>query len=183
MNEVVIKGGQLLLSLSILFYEFTILPLKCSRSGLRNFSLLQSRLFSFQIHSWETEYGWAGFRWVAMWRSLEWLRIHGQGADENASAARFAQACMAATHHMLGGIIMNVLLGIFIYWMILFFNGEHTSHCESHVRYAAIQRVLHWDLKRGHPCDWRKAPGKLRQNLAQLSSTWRVGYGWSQWGK
>src|SRR6478735_12377712 len=24
---------------------------------------------------------------------------------------------------MLGGIIMNVLLGIFIYWMILFFNG------------------------------------------------------------
>src|SRR4026208_1934998 len=25
---------------------------------------------------------------------------------------------------MLGGIIMNVLLGIFIYWMILFFNGE-----------------------------------------------------------
>src|SRR6185503_5345194 len=25
---------------------------------------------------------------------------------------------------MLGGIIMNVLLGIFIYWMLLFFYGE-----------------------------------------------------------
>src|SRR5438477_4283042 len=25
---------------------------------------------------------------------------------------------------MLGGIIMNVLLGIFIYWMLLYFNGE-----------------------------------------------------------
>lgn len=131
MNEVVIKGGQLLLSLSILIllHEFGhFIAAKMFKVRVEKFFLFFNPGFSiFRFTIGETEYG---LGWLPLGG---YVKISGM-IDESMDKEQMklppqpwefrSKPAWQRLIIMLGGIIMNVLLGIFIYWMILFFNGE-----------------------------------------------------------
>src|SRR6185369_16508590 len=131
MNEVLIKGGQLLLALSILIllHEFGhFLAAKIFKVRVEKFFLFFNPGFSiFKFRKGETEYG---LGWLPLGG---YVKISGM-IDESMDKEQLklppqpwefrTKPAWQRLIIMLGGIIMNVLLGIFIYWMILFFSGE-----------------------------------------------------------
>jgi len=131
MNEVLIKGGQLLLSLSILIllHEFGhFVAARIFKVRVEKFYLFFNPWFSlFKFQHGETEYG---LGWLPLGG---YVKISGM-IDESMDKEQLklppqpwefrTKPAWQRLIIMLGGIIMNVLLGIFIYWMILFFSGE-----------------------------------------------------------
>jgi regulator of sigma E protease len=131
MNEVLIKGGQLLLSLSILILLHELGHFIAARMfGVRveKFYLFFNPWFSiFKVRKGDTEYG---LGWLPLGG---YVKISGM-IDESMDKEQMklppqpwefrTKPAWQRLIIMLGGIIMNVLLGIFIYWMILFVGGE-----------------------------------------------------------
>src|SRR6185369_1990449 len=131
MNEVLIKGGQLLLALSILIllHEFGhFLAAKIFKVRVEKFYLFFNPGFSiFKFTKGETEYG---LGWLPLGG---YVKISGM-IDESMDKEQLklppqpwefrSKPAWQRLIIMLGGIIMNVVLGIFIYWMLLFFEGE-----------------------------------------------------------
>src|SRR6187399_1358374 len=136
--EIIIKLSQFLLSLSLLIilHEFGhFLPAKAFKTRVEKFYLFFDVKFSLlKKKKGETEYG---LGWIPLGG---YVKISGM-IDESMDKEQMklppqpwefrSKPAWQRLIIMLGGIIMNVLLGIFIYWMILFFNGEQyipTSH-------------------------------------------------------
>src|SRR5437870_12976744 len=131
MHDVLIKGGQLLLALSILIllHEFGhFMAAKLFKVRVEKFYLFFNPGFSiFKFTLGETEYG---LGWLPLGG---YVKISGM-IDESMDKEQMklppqpwefrSKPPWKRLIIMLGGIIMNVLLGIFIYWMILFFSGE-----------------------------------------------------------
>lgn len=131
MNEVLIKGGQLLLSLSILILLHELghfIAARMFNVRVEKFYLFFNPWFSlFKIERGDTEYG---LGWLPLGG---YVKISGM-IDESMDKEQLklppqpwefrTRPAWQRLIIMLGGIIMNVLLGIFIYWMILLANGE-----------------------------------------------------------
>ncbi|HYV94979.1 MAG TPA: RIP metalloprotease RseP [Chitinophagales bacterium] len=131
MNEVLIKGGQLILALSILILLHELghfMAAKLFKVRVEKFYLFFNPGFSiFKFTVGETEYG---LGWLPLGG---YVKISGM-IDESMDKEQMklppqpwefrSKPAWQRLIIMLGGIIMNVVLGIFIYWMILFFDGE-----------------------------------------------------------
>ncbi|MCS6917825.1 MAG: RIP metalloprotease RseP [Chitinophagales bacterium] len=131
MNEILIKGGQLLLSLSILIVLHELGHYLTARwFGVRveKFYLFFNPWFSlFRFRYKGTEYG---LGWLPLGG---YVKIAGM-VDESLDRDQMKRPPQPHEFRskppwqrliiMLGGIIMNVLLGIFIYWMLLLARGE-----------------------------------------------------------
>src|ERR1700748_2170739 len=131
MSAVLIKAGQLLLSLSILIvlHEFGhFLAAKIFKTRVEKFYLFFNPWFSiFKFRKGETEYG---LGWLPLGG---YVKISGM-VDESMDKEQMklppqpwefrSKPAWQRLIIMLAGIIMNVLLAIVIYWMMLFFNGE-----------------------------------------------------------
>ncbi len=131
MNEVLIKGGQLLLSLSILILLHEMghfIAARMFKVRVEKFYLFFNPWFTlFKIRRGETEYG---LGWLPLGG---YVKISGM-IDESMDKDQMklppqpwefrTKPAWQRLIIMLGGIIMNVLLGIFIYWMILYASGE-----------------------------------------------------------
>src|SRR6185295_5066438 len=152
MNEVVIKGGQLLLSLSILIllHEFGhFIAAKMFKVRVEKFFLFFNPGFSiFKFTVGETEYG---LGWLPLGG---YVKISGM-IDESMDKEQMklppqpwefrSKPAWQRLIIMLGGIIMNVLLGIFIYWMILFFNGEEYIPT-ANLKYGIAVDSIGWEM-------------------------------------
>lgn len=131
MSDVLMKAAQLIMALSILvlIHEFGhFIVAKMMKVRVEKFYLFFNPGFSiFKFRKGETEYG------------LGWLPLGGYVKvsgiiDESMDKEQMKQPpqpwelrskpAWQRLIFMLGGIIMNVLLGIFIFWMLAFFNGE-----------------------------------------------------------
>ncbi|MCS6991634.1 MAG: RIP metalloprotease RseP [Chitinophagales bacterium] len=131
MNEVLIKGGQLLLSLSILIVLHELGHYLAARwFGVRveKFYLFFNPWFSLLRFRYKgTEYG---VGWLPLGG---YVKIAGM-VDESLDREQLRQPPQPYEFRskpawqrliiMLGGIIMNVLLGVLIYWMLLLLRGE-----------------------------------------------------------
>lgn len=131
MSVVLIKAGQLLLSLSILIvlHEFGhFIAAKIFKTRVEKFYLFFNPWFSiFKFRKGETEYG---LGWLPLGG---YVKISGM-VDESMDTEQMkmppqpwefrSKPAWQRMIIMLAGIIMNVLLAIVIYWMLLFLNGE-----------------------------------------------------------
>src|SRR6187431_3583104 len=126
-----IKAVQLILCLSILVVLHEMghfLPARWFKCRVEKFYLFFDPWFSiFKKKIGETEYG---IGWLPLGG---YVKIAGM-VDESMDKEQLklppqpwefrSKPAWQRLIIMLGGIIMNVLLGIFIYWMLLFFYGE-----------------------------------------------------------
>jgi regulator of sigma E protease len=71
---------------------------------------------------------------------------------------------------MLGGIIMNVLLGIFIYWMLLFFNGEEYIPT-ANLKYGVAVDSMGYEMGFRNGDEVLAVDGKPVENYARIPST------------
>src|ERR1041385_6813591 len=126
-----IQISQFILSLSILIVLHELghfVPAKLFKTKVEKFYLFFDPWFSiFKFKKGETEYG---IGWLPLGG---YVKISGM-IDESMDKEQMklppqpwefrTKPAWQRLIIMLGGIIMNVLLGIFIYWMILFVSGE-----------------------------------------------------------
>jgi regulator of sigma E protease len=150
--EILIRTGQLLLSLSILIliHEFGhFFFARLFKTRVEKFYLFFNPGFSLlKFKSGETEYG------------LGWLPLGGYVKiagmiDESMDKEQLklppqpwefrSKPAWQRLIIMLGGIIMNVVLGIFIYWMLLYFNGEEYIP-SSNLKYGIAVDSVGWEM-------------------------------------
>lgn len=129
--DILIKAGQLFLSLSILIllHEFGhYIAARMFKTRVEKFYLFFNPWFEiFKFKKGETEYG---LGWLPLGGYVKIAGMIDESMDKEAMKLppqpyEFrSKPAWQRLIIMLGGIIMNVLLGIFIYWMLLFFAGE-----------------------------------------------------------
>lgn len=152
MNEVLIKGGQLLLSLSILIVLHELghfIPAKLFKTKIEKFYLFFDPWFSlFKIKKGETEYG---IGWLPLGG---YVKISGM-VDESMDKEQLKQPPKPWEFRskpawqrlviMVGGVTVNLILGVLIYWMILFAWGKESLPLES-VKYGIACDSLALDM-------------------------------------
>ncbi len=131
MIVVLIKAGQLILSLSILvlLHEFGhFITARMFKTRVEKFYLFFNPWFSlFKYTKGDTEYG---LGWLPLGGYVKIAGMIDESMDKEALKQppqpwEFrSKPAWQRLIIMLGGIIMNVLLGITIYWMLLFAYGE-----------------------------------------------------------
>lgn len=129
--DILIKAGQLFLSLSILIllHEFGhYIAARFFNTRVEKFYLFFNPWFEiFKFKKGETEYG---LGWLPLGGYVKIAGMIDESMDKEAMKLppqpyEFrSKPAWQRLIIMLGGIIMNVFLGIFIYWMLLFFAGE-----------------------------------------------------------
>ncbi|MGB3076618.1 MAG: RIP metalloprotease RseP [Chitinophagales bacterium] len=129
--DILIKAGQLFLSLSILILLHELghfMAARLFKTRVEKFYLFFNPWFEiFKFKRGETEYG---LGWLPLGGYVKIAGMIDESMDKEAMklpAQPYEFRSKPAWQRliiMLGGIIMNVLLGIFIYWMLLFFVGE-----------------------------------------------------------
>lgn len=155
--EVLVKAGQLLLSLSILIVLHELghfIPAKLFKTKVEKFYLFFDPGFSlFKIKRGDTEYG---IGWLPLGG---YVKISGM-VDESMDKEQLRQPPKAWEFRskpawqrliiMIGGVTVNVILGIFIYWMVLFAWGKEYLPAEN-AKYgiAADSLALDMGLKDG----------------------------------
>jgi regulator of sigma E protease len=129
--EVLVKAGQLILSLSILIVLHELghfIPARLFKTKVEKFYLFFDPWFSlFKVKRGETEYG---IGWLPLGG---YVKISGM-VDESMDKEQMKQPPKPWEFRskpawqrliiMLGGVTVNVILGIFIYWMVLFAWGK-----------------------------------------------------------
>ncbi|MBA3648139.1 MAG: RIP metalloprotease RseP [Chitinophagales bacterium] len=192
MNEVLIKAGQLILSLSILIVIHEMghfMAARFFKTRVEKFYLFFNPWFSlFSFKRGETEYGMG---WIPLGG---YVKISGM-IDESMDKEQLnlppqpwefrSKPAWQRLIIMLGGITMNVLLGIFIYWMILFFSGEEYIPA-ANVKYGIVvdsigielglrngDRIIAIDKE---PVEnFQKIPGSIIINMARSITVQRNG--------
>lgn len=183
MNEVLIKGGQLLLSLSILILLHEMghfIAARMFKVRVEKFYLFFNPWFTlFKIRRGETEYG---LGWLPLGG---YVKISGM-IDESMDKEQMklppqpwefrTKPAWQRLIIMLGGIIMNVLLGIFIYWMILYASGEQYFPTQN-LKYGISTNDVGRKSDSGmatKSCPWTDHPLKILTRFRLPSSlTWR----------
>lgn len=157
MQETLIKAGQLILSLSILIIIHELghfMAARFFKTRVEKFYLFFNPWFSlWKSKIGETEYG---LGWLPLGG---YVKISGM-IDESMDKEQMklppqpwefrAKPAWQRLIIMLGGITMNILLGIFIYAMILFFSGEEylpNSALKNGI--ACDSTALHMGLQNG----------------------------------
>ncbi|MBA2406690.1 MAG: RIP metalloprotease RseP, partial [Chitinophagales bacterium] len=140
--DILIKAGQLFLSLSILIlvHEFGhFIAARYFKIRVEKFYLFFNPWFSLlKFKRGETEYG---LGWLPLGGYVKIAGMIDESMDKEAMKLppqpwEFrSKPAWQRLIIMLGGIIMNVLLGIFIYWMLLYISGEEYIPTES-VKYG-----------------------------------------------
>lgn len=131
--DILIKAGQLFLSLSILIllHEFGhYIAARMFKTRVEKFYLFFNPWFEiFKFKKGETEYG---LGWLPLGGYVKIAGMIDESMDKEAMKLppqpyEFrSKPAWQRLIIMLGGIIMNVLLGIFIYWMLLFLPEKNT---------------------------------------------------------
>lgn len=136
--EILIKAGQLLLSLSILIVLHELghfIPAKLFKTKVEKFYLFFDPWFSlFKIKRGETEYG---IGWLPLGG---YVKISGM-VDESMDKEQMKQPPKPWEFRskpawqrliiMVGGVTVNLILGVLIYWMVLFAWGKETLPLQS----------------------------------------------------
>jgi len=140
--DILIKAGQLFLSLSILIlvHEFGhFIAARYFKTRVEKFYLFFNPWFSLlKFKRGETEYG---LGWLPLGGYVKIAGMIDESMDKEAMklpAQSWEFRSKPAWQRliiMLGGVIMNVFLGIFIYWMLLYFSGEEYIPTEN-VKYG-----------------------------------------------
>lgn len=140
--EVLVKAGQLILSLSILIVLHELghfIPARLFKTRVEKFYLFFDPWFSlFKIKKGETEYG---IGWLPLGG---YVKISGM-VDESMDKDQLKQPPKPWEFRskpawqrliiMVGGVTVNLILGVLIYWMVLFAWGKETLPLEN-VKYG-----------------------------------------------
>lgn len=150
--DIIIKATQLFLSLSILIliHEFGhFMAARIFKTRVEKFYLFFNPWFSlFKFKRGETEYG---LGWLPLGGYVKIAGMIDESMDKEAMklpAQPYEFRSKPAWQRliiMLGGIIMNVFLGIFIYWMLLFFRGEEYIPT-ANVKYGIAVDSVGWEM-------------------------------------
>lgn len=172
--EVLVKAGQLLLSLSILIVLHELghfIPAKLFKTKVEKFYLFFDPWFSlFKVKRGETEYG---IGWLPLGG---YVKISGM-VDESMDKEQLKQPAKAWEFRskpawqrliiMIGGVTVNVILGIFIYWMVLFAWGKEYLPAEkAQYGIAADSLALKMGIKDGDKII--SLDGKKVENLSRV---------------
>ncbi|MGQ1786465.1 MULTISPECIES: RIP metalloprotease RseP [unclassified Saccharicrinis] len=135
--DIVIKAGQLLLSLSILviLHEFGhFFFAKLFKTRVEKFYLFFDPWFSlFKVKKGETEYG---IGWLPLGGYVKISGMIDESMDKEAmkEEPKPYEFRSKPTYQrlliMIGGVLVNFLLAFFIFWMVLFKWGESYIHVE-----------------------------------------------------
>ena len=172
--DVLVKAGQLLLSLSILIVLHELghfIPAKLFKTKVEKFYLFFDPWFSlFKIKRGDTEYG---IGWLPLGG---YVKISGM-VDESMDKEQMKQPPKPWEFRskpawqrliiMLGGVTVNVILGVFIYWMVLFAWGKDYLPAEN-AKYgiAADSLAIKMGLKDGDKIV--SIDGKKVENLSRV---------------
>ncbi|MEO6169007.1 MAG: RIP metalloprotease RseP, partial [Chitinophagales bacterium] len=150
--DILIKAGQLFLSLSILILLHELghfMAARFFKTRVEKFYLFFNPWFEiFKFKKGETEYG---LGWLPLGGYVKIAGMIDESMDKEAMKLppqpyEFrSKPAWQRLIIMLGGIIMNVLLGIFIYWMLLFYAGEEYIPT-SNLKYGIAVDSIGWEM-------------------------------------
>jgi regulator of sigma E protease len=150
--EILVKAGQLILSLSILIVLHELghfIPARLFKTKVEKFYLFFDPWFSlFKVKKGETEYG---IGWLPLGG---YVKISGM-VDESMDKEQMKQPPKPWEFRskpawqrliiMIGGVTVNLILGVLIYWMVLFAWGKETLPLSS-VKYGIACDSLAYDM-------------------------------------
>lgn len=172
--EILVKAGQLLLSLSILIVLHELghfIPAKLFKTKVEKFYLFFDPWFSlFKIKRGDTEYG---IGWLPLGG---YVKISGM-VDESMDKEQMKQPPKPWEFRskpawqrlviMVGGVTVNVILGVFIYWMVLFAWGKDYLPAENAKHgIAADSLAIRMGIKDGDKIV--SLDGKKVENLSRV---------------
>lgn len=175
--DILIKAGQLILSLSILIVIHELghfMAARLFKTRVEKFYLFFNPWFElFKIKKGETEYG---LGWLPLGGYVKIAGMIDESMDKEAMklpAQPYEFRSKPAWQRliiMLGGIIMNVLLGIFIYWMLLFLKGEEYIPTNS-LKYGIAVDSIGWEMGFQNGDKIIAVDGKPVENFNKVTST------------
>ena len=175
--DILIKVAQLILCLSILIliHEFGhYIAARIFKTRVEKFFLFFNPGFSlFKFKMGETEYG---LGWLPLGG---YVKISGM-IDESMDKDQLklppqpwefrSKPAWQRLIIMLGGIIMNVVLGITVYWMLLFFNGEEYLPT-ANMKYGVAVDSLGWEMGFQNGDKILAVNGRYVDNFSKIPST------------
>src|SRR6478735_8468003 len=176
-TEAGIKAAQFILSFSIIVTLHELghfLTAKWFKCRVEKFYLFFDPWFSlFKKKVGETEYG---VGWLPLGGYVKIAGMIDESMDKDALKLPAqpwefrAKPAWQRLIIMLGGIIMNVLLGIFIYWMLLFFNGEEYIPT-ANLKYGIAVDSIGYEMGFRSGDEVLAVDGKPVENYARIPST------------
>lgn len=175
--DILIKAGQLFLSLSILILLHELghfMAARFFKTRVEKFYLFFNPWFEiFKFKKGETEYG---LGWLPLGGYVKIAGMIDESMDKEAMKLppqpyEFrSKPAWQRLIIMLGGIIMNVLLGIFIYWMLLFFAGEEYIPT-SNLKYGIAVDSIGWEMGFQNGDKIVAVDGKPVENFNRVTAT------------